>query len=68
MGLALLFSFTFPMVVYTPLSIAAISIVRAPFYRKSSTRGSYVLLLSAFVGVLPLAYIWVMDVASANTG
>lgn len=68
MGLALFFSFTFPMAVYASLSVAAISIVLAAFYRKSSARGSNILLLSAFVGVLPLAYIWILDVASANAG
>lgn len=67
-GLALLFSVTFPMAIYASLSLSAISIALAQFYRKCSKRGMNILLVSAFVGVLPLAYIWVLDVAGANAG
>lgn len=67
-GLALFFSFTFPMAIYASLSLPVISIALAPFYRKRSKRGMNILLMSAFVGVLPLAYIRVLDVAGANAG
>jgi hypothetical protein len=67
-GLALFFSFTFPVAIYAALSLAVISIALVPFYRKSGMRGRHILLLSAFVGVLPLAYIWVLDLAGVNAG
>lgn len=67
-GLALFFAFTFPMAIYASLPLAVISIVLALFYRKPNKRGSNILLLSAFVGVLPLAYILLLDIAGAIAG
>lgn len=67
-GLALFFAFTFPMAIYASLPLAVLSIVLAVFYRKCNKRGSNILLLSAFVGVLSLAYILLLDVAVASAG
>lgn len=66
MGLAIFFSFTFPMAIYVSCAIALVSIILAPFYRKSNKRGSNILLFSTFVGILPLAYIIVLDVVDTN--
>jgi len=66
MGLALFFSFSFPIAIYTSSTISVISLLLAPFFRKSNKRGFNILLLSAFVGILPVVYIWALDVVATN--
>jgi len=66
MGLAIFFSVTFPVAVYAACAITMISILLAPFYRKSGRRGRNMLLIAALTGILPFACIWILDVAGAN--
>jgi hypothetical protein len=66
MGLAIFFSFSFPVAVYASCAITIVSILLAPFFRKSSRRGSNILLIAAFTGILPFASLWALDLAGAN--
>jgi len=66
MGLAIFFSVTFPLAIYTSCAIAVVAVVLVPFYRKSSRRGSNILLCSAVAGISPLVYIWALDIAGNN--
>jgi len=63
-GLALFFSFTFPMAIYTAGAITIISGVLAVFYRNPDKRGRHILLSAAAAGAFPFLYVWMLDALS----
>ena len=64
MGLAIFFSFTFPIAIYISSAIAVTSGLLAVFYRSLNKRGRNILLFTAVIGILPLVYILGLDFGS----
>ena len=60
-GVALFFSFTLPLAIYTAGAITVISGALAVIYSRANRRGRPVLLSAAVTGVLPYLYVWVLD-------